>query len=111
MEADGPINVCVTGAAGQIAYSLLFLIGRGHVFGPNQVLSCNYLTRFRVFCGIPVYPPADSSSALQKIVLHLLDIRSMMDVLRGVVMELQDCVLPTLLGDFIASWKWPLTLR
>lgn len=57
----------VTGAAGQIAYSLLYLIGKGDVFGPNQPL-----------------------------ILHLLDIPPMMDVLEGVVMELMDCALPLL---------------
>lgn len=57
----------VTGAAGQIAYSLLYLIGKGDVFGPNQPL-----------------------------ILHLLDIPPMMGVLEGVVMELMDCALPLL---------------
>lgn len=62
-----PIKVVVTGAAGQIAYSLLYLIGKGDVFGPNQPL-----------------------------ILHLLDIPPMMGVLEGVVMELMDCALPLL---------------
>uniref|UniRef100_A0A0K8TST5 Malate dehydrogenase n=1 Tax=Tabanus bromius TaxID=304241 RepID=A0A0K8TST5_TABBR len=57
-----PIKVVVTGAAGQIAYSLLYMIARGEVFGKNQ-----------------------------KLVLHLLDIPPMMGVLEGVVMELADC--------------------
>ncbi|XP_031770761.1 malate dehydrogenase, cytoplasmic isoform X1 [Galleria mellonella] len=64
-----PIKVAVTGAAGQIAYSLLYQIASGAVFGPNQ----------------PVY-------------LHLLDIAPMMGVLNGVVMELADCALPLLAG-------------
>ncbi|CAH1646498.1 unnamed protein product [Spodoptera littoralis] len=64
-----PIKVVVTGAAGQIAYSLLYQIASGAVFGPNQ----------------PVY-------------LHLLDIAPMMGVLEGVVMELADCALPLLAG-------------
>ena len=34
-----PLRVVVTGAAGQIAYSLLYSIGKGDVFGPNQVKS------------------------------------------------------------------------
>lgn len=63
----------VTGAAGQIAYSLLYLIGKGDVFGPNQPL-----------------------------VLHLLDIPPMMGVLEGVVMELMDCALP-LLRDVVPT--------
>lgn len=64
-----PIKVVVTGAAGQIAYSLLYQIASGSVFGPDQ----------------PVY-------------LHLLDIAPMMGVLEGVVMELADCALPLLVG-------------
>jgi malate dehydrogenase len=68
-----PIRVVVTGAAGQIAYSLLYLISKGDVFGPDQSL-----------------------------ILHLLDITPMMDVLQGVVMELMDCALP-LLRDVIPT--------
>lgn len=62
-----PIHVAVTGAAGQIAYSLLYMIARGEVFGKTQ-----------------------------KVVLRLLDIPPMAGVLEGVVMELQDCALPLL---------------
>lgn len=62
-----PITVVVTGAAGQIAYSLLYMISRGEVFGKQQ-----------------------------RINLHLLDIPPMMGVLEGVVMELGDCALPLL---------------
>lgn len=64
-----PIRVVVTGAAGQIAYSLLYMVAKGDVFGPNQPL-----------------------------VLHLLDIPPMMGVLEGVVMELADCALPLLVS-------------
>ncbi|KJE91236.1 cytosolic malate dehydrogenase A [Capsaspora owczarzaki ATCC 30864] len=64
-----PKVVCVTGAAGQIAYSLLFNIARGDIYGPNQ-----------------------------RVILHLLDIAPMMEALQGVVMELQDCSLPLLAG-------------
>lgn len=35
-----PIKVCVTGAAGQIAYSLLYSLANGDVFGKNQVCGC-----------------------------------------------------------------------
>lgn len=35
-----PIRVLVTGAAGQIAYSLLYSIGNGSVFGKDQVGAC-----------------------------------------------------------------------
>ncbi|XP_049927676.1 malate dehydrogenase 1Ab, NAD (soluble) [Epinephelus moara] len=62
-----PIRVLVTGAAGQIAYSLLFSIAKGDVFGKDQ-----------------------------PVVLLLLDITPMLPVLDGVVMELQDCALPLL---------------
>lgn len=62
-----PIRVVVTGAAGQIAYSLLYQIAKGDVFGHDQAL-----------------------------ILHLLDIPPMMGVLDGVVMELADCALPLL---------------
>ncbi|XP_059619090.1 malate dehydrogenase, cytoplasmic [Phlebotomus argentipes] len=62
-----PIRVVVTGAAGQIAYSLLHMIAKGDVFGRQQ-----------------------------KLILHLLDIPPMMGVLGGVVMELEDCALPLL---------------
>jgi len=69
------IRVLVTGAAGQIAYSLVHSIAKGDVFGANQ-----------------------------KLVLILLDIEPMMTALHGVVMELQDCALP-LLHDVIATFK------
>lgn len=68
-----PIRVVVTGAAGQIAYSLLYQVASGYVFGPDQPL-----------------------------ILHLLDIAPMMTVLNGVLMELHDCALP-LLRDVIAT--------
>ncbi|XP_015111994.1 malate dehydrogenase, cytoplasmic [Diachasma alloeum] len=62
-----PINVVVTGAAGQIAYSLLYQLAAGSVFGPDQPIN-----------------------------LRLLDIPVMMEVLQGVVMELDDLALPLL---------------
>merc|ERR1712032_1793218 len=65
MGMKPPIRVVVTGAAGQIAYSLLYQIGSGYVFGQDQSL-----------------------------ILHLLDITPMMGVLGGVVMEIQDSALP-----------------
>ena len=37
MSSVAPLRVAVTGAAGQIAYSLLYQISSGYVFGPNQV--------------------------------------------------------------------------
>lgn len=68
-----PLRVLVTGAAGQIAYSLLYSVAKGDVFGPNQPIS-----------------------------LVLLDIEMMMAVLNGVVMEMQDCALP-LLKEIIST--------
>ncbi|ESN93304.1 hypothetical protein HELRODRAFT_186114 [Helobdella robusta] len=62
-----PIRVVITGAAGQIAYSLLYPVAKGDVFGHDQ-----------------------------PIVLVLLDIEVMLGVLKGVVMELVDCALPLL---------------
>ncbi|XP_070151535.1 malate dehydrogenase, cytoplasmic [Polyergus mexicanus] len=62
-----PIDVVITGAAGQIAYSLLYQIAAGTVFGPEQPIN-----------------------------LRLLDIPPMMKVLDGVVMELEDLALPLL---------------
>uniref|UniRef100_A0A646QEQ9 Malate dehydrogenase n=1 Tax=Hemiscolopendra marginata TaxID=943146 RepID=A0A646QEQ9_9MYRI len=63
------LKVLVTGAAGQIAYTLLYALAKGDVFGPEQPL-----------------------------ILHLLDIPPMMSVVEGVVMELTDCALPLLKG-------------
>ncbi|XP_029189259.2 malate dehydrogenase, cytoplasmic-like [Acropora millepora] len=62
-----PLRVCITGAAGQIAYSLFTSICKGDVFGPDQPL-----------------------------ILNLLDIQPMMTALNGVVMELQDSAFPLL---------------
>ena len=64
---NSPIKVAVTGAAGQIGYSLLPRIASGAVFGPDQ--------------------PID---------LHLLEIPPALKVLEGVVMELHDCAFPLL---------------
>lgn len=64
-----PIRVAVTGAAGQIGYSLLFRIVSGAMFGPNQPL-----------------------------ILHLIEIEPALPALNGVVMELDDCAFPLLKG-------------
>ena len=69
MSDAAPLNVCVTGAAGQIAYSLIYIVAKGEVFGANQ-----------------------------RINLLLLDIPPMMPVLGGVVMEIQDCAFPLVNG-------------
>jgi len=65
--SPAPINVAVTGAAGQICYSLLFRISQGELFGPDQ----------------PVR-------------LQLLEIPPALSALDGVVMELMDCAFPLL---------------
>src|SRR6202453_852048 len=62
-----PVNVTVTGAAGQIGYSLLFRIGSGQLFGPDTPVA-----------------------------LRLLEIDPAMKSLHGVVMELDDCAFPLL---------------
>jgi len=64
-----PIRVAVTGAAGQIGYSLLFRIASGAMFGPNQ-----------------------------PVMLHLLEIEPALPALGGVAMELDDCAFPLLKG-------------
>jgi malate dehydrogenase len=64
-----PIRVAVTGAAGQIGYSLLFRIASGAMFGPNQ-----------------------------PVILHLIEIEPALPALHGVVMELDDCAFPLLKG-------------
>ncbi len=64
-----PVTVAVTGAAGQIGYSLLFRIASGALLGPDQ----------------PVH-------------LNLLEITPAMGALEGVCMELDDCAFPLLSG-------------
>src|SRR5215510_5642932 len=64
-----PTRVAVTGAAGQIGYSLLFRIASGAMFG-----------------------------AQQPVILHLLEIEPALPALGGVVMELEDCAFPLLKG-------------
>ncbi len=67
--SKAPIRVAVTGAAGQIGYSLLFRIASGAMFGPDQ-----------------------------PVILHLLEIEPALPALNGVVMELDDCAFPLLQG-------------
>jgi malate dehydrogenase len=66
---NAPIRVAVTGAAGNIGYSLLWRLASGSCFGPDQ-----------------------------PIILQLLEIPPGMDRLRGVMMELQDSAFPLLQG-------------
>ena len=72
-----PVHVTVTGAAGQIGYSLLFRVASGEMLGPDQ-----------------------------PVVLRLLEIEPAMGALAGVVMELEDCAYPLLAGvDATADTK------
>jgi len=67
--ATSPLRVAVTGAAGQIGYSLVFRIASGAMFGPSQ-----------------------------PVILHLIEIEPALPALAGVVMELDDCAFPLLKG-------------
>lgn len=64
-----PVRVAVTGAAGNIAYALLFRIAAGDMLGKDQ-----------------------------PVILQLLEIPPAMGAVRGVVMELRDCAFPLLAG-------------
>lgn len=64
-----PVRVTVTGAAGQISYSLLFRIAAGEMLGPNQ-----------------------------PVILQMLEITPALEALNGVAMELDDCAFPLLAG-------------
>ncbi len=64
-----PIRVAVTGAAGQIGYSLVFRIAAGEMLGPDQ-----------------------------PVILQMLEIAPALKALDGVVMELEDCAFPLLAG-------------
>lgn len=64
-----PVRVTVTGAAGQISYSLLFRIAAGEMLGPNQ-----------------------------PVILQMLEITPALEALKGVAMELEDCAFPLLAG-------------
>ena len=68
-----PVRIAVTGAAGQIGYSLLFRIASGAVLGPDQ-----------------------------PVILQLLEITPALGALDGVAMELDDCAFP-LLSDIVKS--------
>lgn len=64
-----PVRVTVTGAAGQISYSLLFRIASGAMLGPDQ-----------------------------PVILQMLEITPALGALQGVAMELEDCAFPLLAG-------------
>lgn len=66
---NDPVRVAVTGAAGQIGYSLLFRIASGQMLGPDQ-----------------------------PVILQMLEITPALGALEGVAMELDDCAFPLLAG-------------
>ncbi len=69
-----PVRVAVTGAAGQIGYSLLFRIASGQMLGPDQ-----------------------------PVILQLLEVTPAMKALEGVVMEIEDCAFPLSAGFVLAD--------
>ena len=64
-----PVRVAITGAAGQISYSLIFRVASGSMLGPDQ-----------------------------PVILQLLEIPPAMNALQGVIMELKDCAFPLVAG-------------
>lgn len=62
-----PINIAITGASGNIGYSIIFRIASGGLFGPDQPIN-----------------------------LHLIEIEPALSALTGVEMELLDCAFPTI---------------
>src|SRR5690554_3698063 len=68
-----PVRIAITGAAGQISYSLAFRIASGDMLGKDQ-----------------------------PVILQLLEITPAMEALKGVVMELNDCAFP-LVQDIVAT--------
>lgn len=64
-----PLRIAVTGAAGQIGYSLVFRIASGALFGQDQ-----------------------------PVILHLIEIEPALPSLNGLLMELEDCAFPLLRG-------------
>ncbi|MEY3200694.1 MAG: hypothetical protein RIR70_244 [Pseudomonadota bacterium] len=69
--SKAPVRVAVTGAAGQIGYSLLFRIASGEMLGKDQ-----------------------------PVILQLLDLPQAQQACQGVIMELEDCAFPLLAGVF-----------
>ncbi len=68
-----PVRVAVTGAAGQIGYSLVFRIASGQMLGPEQ-----------------------------PVILQMLEITPALAALEGVAMELDDCAFPLLAGTVLS---------
>src|SRR5262245_50179507 len=73
MASKTPVRVAITGAAGQIGYSLLYRVAHGDLLGPDQ-----------------------------PIILQLLEITPALGALQGVAMELDDCAFP-LLADVVQT--------
>ncbi|MDI9347185.1 MAG: malate dehydrogenase [Methylacidiphilales bacterium] len=69
-----PIKIVVTGAAGNIAYALVFRIASGELFGKKQLVQ-----------------------------LSLLEVPQVVDKVKGLVMELEDCAFPTLQGVTVSD--------
>lgn len=69
-----PVRVAVTGAAGQIGYSLLFRIASGEMLGSDQ-----------------------------PVILQMIEITPALDALKGVAMELDDCAFPLLAGTVLTD--------
>ncbi len=67
--AKTPVRVAITGAAGQIGYSLLFRIANGDMLGKDQ-----------------------------PVILNLLEVPQALNATKGVMMELEDCAFPLLAG-------------
>jgi len=61
-KSQKELTVCITGAAGQIAYSLINMVCSGQVFGSNTILN-----------------------------IRLLDIEPCVQILKGLQLELEDC--------------------
>jgi malate dehydrogenase len=72
--SNGPVNVTVTGAAGQIGYAILFRIAAGEMLGPDTQIS-----------------------------LRLLEIPDAVKAAEGTAMELDDCAFPLLRGIDISD--------
>lgn len=69
MTREGPLIVCITGAAGRIAYSLIQSLAKGDVFGHDQML-----------------------------MLHLLDIEKSYEAMEGIALEIEDLASHVVLG-------------
>ena len=76
-----PVNVAITGAAGQIGYALAFRVASGQMLGPDQPIN-----------------------------LHLLEITPALPALQGVLMEIQDCAFPTV-NSIVATDDSKLAFR